>query len=165
MENIVAQAWSLCKDYFRDSGRSFRGVSKPLPHLNSINVYTDTSWNISTEEADFGFIIILKPNTILLAGHIGNRVNSPFKVEIEAMYFALSNGTTNDWMPNLLLCDCPGITQTIKNYIPAIAWRVNEVVQNLKSHLKNFPNLTIETISRDDNNIADALAAKGRANP
>ena len=96
---------------------------------------------------------------------MGNRVNSPFKAEIEAMCFALSNCTSNGWMPNLLLCDCPGIAQTIKNYIPAIAWRVNEAVQNLKSHLKDFPNLTIKTISRDDNNIADALAAKGRANP
>ena len=165
MENIVPRAWALCEDFFKASGHSYREVSKPLSHLNSIYIYTDASWNASDKEAGLGFIIILKPTTILLAGHTGNRVDSPFKAEIEAMCLALTNCLANNWIPNLLLCDCPGIAQIIKNYTPAIAWRVNETVQKLRLHLKNFPNLKIETIPREDNNIADSLAAKARANP
>ncbi|KAM0942655.1 hypothetical protein DsansV1_C14g0129391 [Dioscorea sansibarensis] len=57
------------------------------------------------------------------------------------------------------------ITQILKNYKLAIAWKINEAVQNLKSHLKKFPNLKVETINRKDNNMADALVEKGRINP
>ena len=128
LDTIVARALSLCGDYFKASGQSFREASKPYALLNIINVYSDASWSFSSEEAGFGFIITQKPATILLAGHMGNRVNSPFNAELEAMSFALSNCIANGWIPNCLYCDCPDVAQTLKDYKPAIAWRANKAI-------------------------------------
>lgn len=50
----------------------------------------------------------------------------------------------------------------MKNFNPCIAWHYIIEYENMKRNLNNFPHVYIETIPREDSDIAYALVDFGR---
>lgn len=126
LANILPCELSLCSDFFKASGHISREFSNHIKFQNSIIVYTDASWQISTNEAGLGFIIIANSCNILLAGCSRTKMDSSLKAELAAVNFALQIYGKHSWCPDKLLCDCPGVAQLLKNYTPCIAWSIDE---------------------------------------
>lgn len=157
--SIVPNAWNLCNNLstsiIRELPRTF--------HLNkSIAIFTDASWCLESQAAGLGFIIISNLNCILLAGANVVVASSPIMAEFTAINLALQLCITNGWLPSSLYCDCAGVAQLLKNFNICTAWHIKEEYLMLKKNLGSFPHLFIETIPREENEIADALANFGR---
>lgn len=101
---------------------------------------------------------------ILLAGSMGATHDTPIMVEIAAINLALQFCKDRDWKPGYIFCDCPGISNLLKNFNACIAWHLSTEFTKLKQNLNFFPNLHIELIAREDNDVTDALANFGRHN-
>lgn len=159
---VVSRAWSIFQDFNRTS---LRDSLIPQCYNNFITIFTDASWDANSASAGLGFIIVINMNRILLAGAKGTTTKSPFEAEIAAINLAFQTCAEHRWDPSRLCCDCPGIIQLLKNYNACVAWHVEDEYHKLKRHLSVFPNTNLENISRDVNEIADALATFGRLNP
>ncbi|XP_039135378.1 uncharacterized protein LOC120272581 [Dioscorea cayenensis subsp. rotundata] len=157
--SIVPNAWNL---YCNRPTFTFREFPRTSQSNNSIKIFTDASWCMESRLAGLGFIIISNVNQILIAGAIAAVATSPIMAEIVAINLALQLCISNDWLPSSLFCDCAGIAQLLKNFNACTAWHIKEEYQLLKQNLGFFPYLFIETIPREDNAIADALASFGR---
>lgn len=114
---------------------------------------------MESRSAGLGFIIISIMNHILIAGSKAAVASSPIMAEFPAINLALQLCISNGWLPTSLLCDCVGVAQLLKNFNVCTAWHIKEDYQLLKRNLGLFPHLFIETIPREDNEIADALAS------
>lgn len=101
-------------------------------------------------------------SSILIAGSMGATHDTPFMAKIDAVNLALQLWKDCNWKPDRIFCDCPGIPNLLKNYNACIAWHISIELTKLKYNLSFFPNLHIDLIARDDNDVADALANFGR---
>lgn len=101
----------------------------------------------------------------MLASSMGTRHSSPINAEIDAVIQALLVCKDNDWKPSKIHCNCPGVAQLISNLHPCLTWKSNPLVITLKKLLTKLADIKITTISRDENYIADNLAAHTRSNP
>lgn len=57
--------------FFSATGKIYREFSQPSLQFNNISVFTDVSWNPTSNKARLGFIIILNSGLILTAGSLG----------------------------------------------------------------------------------------------
>lgn len=101
---------------------------------------------------------------IFLVGSMGAKHDTLIMAEIAAVNLALQFCKDRDWKPSRIFCDCSGIPNLLKNFNACIAWHLSTEFTKLKQNLNFFPNLHVELISREDNDVADALANFGRHN-
>lgn len=159
---IVTRAWSLCYD-FRKSSHRDRALL--CANINTIHIFTDASWSPCSLFVGLDFLILTNSNCILAAGLKGTSASSQIQAEIAAINLALRTCIDKSWTPARIFYDCPGVAQLLKHYNPSVTWHVSTEFQTMKKNLDIFPNITIETISRELNFFADTLANLGRSNP
>lgn len=132
-----------------------------------ITIFTYASWTSNSSPSGLGFVITINSNSLLLARAASDTFDTLFIAEMVTINLALSVCTDWAWCPDWICCDCPGITQLLKCYCPSIVWHMNTEYEKLKRYLKLecFSHTSIKTISREENDIVDALANFGRSNP
>jgi len=153
------------EDFFKATGKINREFSKLIIIYKSIFVFSDASWNAITNEAGLGFLITANLGMVLLAGFMGANHPFPINAEIDDICQTLQICKDNSWNPDKICCDCPGVAQLIQNLHPYIARRSNDLIKKLKHLMKAFPDISMTTISREENCIIDDLAAHGSLNP
>ncbi|XP_039142819.1 uncharacterized protein LOC120280144 [Dioscorea cayenensis subsp. rotundata] len=102
---------------------------------------------------------------ISIPGSCGASVDSPIQAEIEAINLALELCIENNWTPSRLFCDYPGVFLMTKSFHKSVAWRLEPTFKKMLHLLSYFPSISLETIDRDSNILADALANFGHSNP
>ncbi|XP_039119408.1 uncharacterized protein LOC120255712 [Dioscorea cayenensis subsp. rotundata] len=159
--SLVDKAWSYCSNF----EQATRCMSRECPKLRNsktvITIYSEASWDSSTQDCGLGFAIILNYNQILLAGSCGYLTDSPITAEIEAIILAMNYCANNYLNLNHIYCDCPGVYQMINNFQRTVAWRFGSSIHQLKLILKHFPSTTLQNIDCDTNILADSLAHFG----
>ncbi|XP_039120499.1 uncharacterized protein LOC120256866 [Dioscorea cayenensis subsp. rotundata] len=161
--SIPVRAINHCNNFFRDN--NIREFSGPSLSPKSIFIYADASWTSASKCAGLGFIIVANPGLVLLAGASGTSHSTPLDAEIDAICLALQHCKDFNWQPTIICCDCPRVEQLSRNFHPCISWRASNLLNKLKQLMKDFPDISISTIPREKNSIADELAAFGLLNP
>ncbi|XP_039144169.1 uncharacterized protein LOC120281392 [Dioscorea cayenensis subsp. rotundata] len=100
-----------------------------------------------------------------ISGAMGAIHDSPINAELDAICLALSICRERNWIPDRIYTDCPGAARMVLNPHPCIAWQSAGIISKLKNIIQNFQHTCISTIPREDNLIADELAAFGSHNP
>lgn len=86
----------------------------------------------------------------------GEALNHPFKLLLHFKWMAT-------WSDAVIAQELFKFWRTL---IPVrVAWHVNQDYNNLKQNISNFSNICVEIISREENDIADALANFSQLNP
>ncbi|XP_039121964.1 uncharacterized protein LOC120258569 [Dioscorea cayenensis subsp. rotundata] len=157
--SIVPNTWIVC---YNRSTYTFREFPK-TSHLNkSITIFTDASWCEESRSSSLGFIILSNMNHILIAGAKDAVTSSPIMAKFATINLALQFCISNGWLLSCLFCDCAGVAQLLKNFNVCTPWHIKDEYQILKRNLVFFPHLYIESIPKEENEIADALATFDR---
>ena len=108
---------------------------------------------------EFAFVILANEKHIILADCCSINAESSLHAEARAMLLGLERCWSRNLRPNGVMTDCWNLLEILKNEDTAVAWRMKNTLQKIKSLLLKSPDVSLSWISSNCNLFAASLAS------